>query len=180
VKFFPVLVLGAIAIFAFKDEISLYAGKVKQVAAASSSVSNRGAELSLERLGGERTSADLHWISAMNSLCARRNSEERALVGVGYSTRSLARYAARTLVIWDRYARRAAALPVPQSYAKEAGWLRVADDARRRGIEAVLVAARAGKVAAAGAAIDAFGNSSERMRPNLIRIGLDNCADFDP
>lgn len=178
-KLFLVLALGVIAFFMFKEEISLYAGKAKRVAEASSSVSSRAGDI--ERVGGKRTPADLRWISEMNVLCARRNSQESLLVGPeDDTTRSLARYAARTLAIWDRYARRAAAVRIPETYVTEANVLRTADQARRRGIEAVLLAARSGDRAGSHSAIDSFGEVSERMRSHLVNIGLNNCADFDP
>lgn len=117
----------------------------------------------------------------MNVLCARRNSQESRLVGPeDDTTRSFARYAARTLAIWDRYARRAAAVRVPETYGAEANVLRTADQARRRGIEAVLLAARRGDRAGSHSAIDSFGEVSQRMRSHLVSIGVNNCADFDP
>lgn len=177
-KLFLVIALGVIAFFMFKEEISLYAGKAKRVAEASSSVSKRAGEI--ERVGGKRTQADLRWISEMNVLCARRNSQENALPGPANTMRSLARYAQRTLAVWDRYARRAAAVRVPDTYVTEADVLRTADQARRRGIEAVLLAARSGDRAGSHRAIGSFSEVSARMRSNLVNIGVNNCADFNP
>lgn len=165
-KLFTAVALAAIAVFAFKDEISVYAGKAKAIADQASATSDRAADLSLERLGASPTAQDRAWIAEMNALCVRRNARLHAV----------SRKPARALVVWDRYMRQAAAVPVPATYAKEASWLRIADDGRRRAIEAVSQAARTADREATARAIDAYGAISDRMQPNLVKIGVSRCV----
>ena len=165
-KLFTVVVVAAIGVFAFKDEISVYAGKARRIANQASATSDRGAGLNLERLGAHPTMQDRAWVAQMNVLCGRRNVRLHAA----------SREPARALVVWDRYMRQAAKVRVPDTYAKEASWLRIADEGRRRAIEAVSQAARTGDREATARAIGAYRGISDRMQPNLVKIGLARCV----
>jgi hypothetical protein len=129
---------------------------------------------------GVRNHAQRRWLSRMNALCARRNAREDALAGPEDTTLSLARYSARTLWIWDDYRRRAVSVRPPASYATEANWSQMVDDAKRRGIEAVLQAARSDDNVRAHLEIDAFRTLSSDTYSGLVKIGLGRCAAFNP
>jgi hypothetical protein len=129
---------------------------------------------------GPRNAAQRHWLSRMNALCARRNRRENALAGPEDTTLSLARYSARTLWIWDSYARQARTLRAPRSYAAEASWFQMVDDAKRRGIDAVLQAARSEDYERSHIEIGSFRTLSEDTYAGLVKIGLGRCAEFNP
>jgi len=129
-------------------------------------------------LGVGRRTADTRWIRRMNALCLRRNGLENRLDDSGVSATSAARFAARTLWIWDDYQRRAASVRAPTTYAREAGWVQQVDAEKRRGIEAALEGARREDVNAANAAVLTLARFSHASYSGFARIGLTDCAQF--
>jgi hypothetical protein len=143
--------------------------------------SSIGAPPASSRLGtGVRTRAEVSWIRRMNGLCARRNRRENALPGPEDTTLALARYAARTLWIWDNYWRRATGLRSPDAYTAEAAWVQQADAVKREGIQAVLDTASSDDSEAAHAAISAFQSLARTTLPTYAKVGLRVCGQFHP
>jgi hypothetical protein len=129
---------------------------------------------------GVRSAAVARWLRRMNVLCGRRNRLENAIPGPDETTLGLARYAARTVWVWNEYERQAAASRAPRSYAAEAGWLQQADAAKGASIQNVLDAARMGDRDASHAAISSFATLDKATYRTYVRIGLTACGRFAP
>ena len=175
---YPLLVIAAILFFlvAFgKIDVHFWSYTERDSSAATNMSLH---VLPTAGLGVRRTVADRRWIRRMNGLCRGRNMLENSMANPDGSLLSLGRFTARTLWVWDRYQRRATSVPVPASYAREAGWVQQTDAQRRQGFEAVLKATQSQDENAARTALAIFATFSHYAYRGFAKIGLSECGQF--
>jgi hypothetical protein len=127
-----------------------------------------------------RTEADARWASAVNALCARRNTSLDRLAYREASNGELASYTSEVLKVWDAYARRVGEVHPPRSYVYPARMLTAVDASRRHGLLEIRKEARAGRDGDVDVALAAFQELTSANYAVLDYIGVPECTEFEP
>jgi hypothetical protein len=129
---------------------------------------------------GPRTEAEGNWTRRISALCARRNEHLYRLDYRDWPDDELTLFTTEALDVWDDYARRAARLRPPASYARRARILASVEASLRTALVDVRRAARAGQDREVDAAIRMFQDATSASYAGLAYIGVPECAEFEP
>ena len=171
---FVVIFLGAlIVLLALGCEVEVYTYNLPGTATAGASVV--ATSVAAPRV---RTAAEERWFLRVDGECARRNAEALAL-GRPSTPGQLARYSERLVQVYRVHAQRAFAVAPPASAAGDARWVAEVETSKLRALDRIRRAASALDVRGAERQIRRFRTIASQASPQLVQLGLRECARFD-